>query len=132
MVMRCLLAILTLGLTMSITACTELVSPNPIEVRISLSEYKFTSSLTEFERGKSYSLAMTNEGKAPHELLILSLGDTDKNHAILNVGKEKLPKGSKTTVVFSIGEQVAPGDYEFACHVGHHYEEGMMLKIKIK
>jgi uncharacterized cupredoxin-like copper-binding protein len=123
---------LALGVSFVLTSC-GLLGSNPIEVQVILTEYKIESSLTEFSRGVLYQFVITNRGSNPHEWMLLPAGDTDATQAIRKVARDELPPGATVTRLYKFEGRIVPaGDYEFACHVANHYQQGMMLKVRIK
>lgn len=91
-------------------------APNPVDVNVSLSEFKIDSSLTTFQAGVPYHFIVVNNGKIGHEI---NIGQSA--HAALAVG-------ATVTLDVTFGQQ---GPLEFTCHLPAHYEAGMKLPVTI-
>lgn len=99
------------------------------QVQISLSEFKFESSLTTFAVNTPYHFVIKNVGTVAHEWMIMPKGETDVSKALVTVGQDQLTPGATVTQDFTFTK---PGEYEFACHIAGHYEAGMKLAIVVK
>jgi uncharacterized cupredoxin-like copper-binding protein len=124
------LGVLAIALGWSLTSC-GLLSPTPIEVIVTLTEYKIEISRTEFSPTSLYKFIISNKGNTAHELLLLPLGDPDRTHAFKGVS-DLLP-GTTIERYFRFERRTMPaGNYEFACHYIGHYENGMVVGVKIQ
>ncbi len=101
----------------------------PAQVQVTLSEFKFDSSLTTFAVNTPYHFVIKNAGTTAHEWMIMPPGETDVSKALVKVGQDQLTPGATVTQDFTFTK---PGDYEFACHMPGHYEAGMKLAIVVK
>ncbi len=101
----------------------------PVDVTVTLSEYKFQSSLTTFSQGVPYRFIVMNAGRKEHEFAIMPKGVSDTSKALVEVDEDDLPPNTTVTRTFTFNQT---GDFEFACHVGHHYEKGMVLPIVVQ
>ncbi len=99
------------------------------QVQVTLSEFKFDSSLTTFAVNTPYHFVIKNAGTVAHEWMIMPRGETDVSKALVKVGQDQLTPGATVTQDFTFTK---PGDYEFACHTPGHYEAGMKLDIVVK
>ena len=99
------------------------------QVQVTLSEFKFDSSLTTFAVNTPYHFVIKNAGTVAHEWMIMPRGETDVSKALVKVGQDQLTAGATVTQDFTFTK---PGDYEFACHMPGHYEAGMKLIITVK
>ncbi len=112
----------------------------PVEVKVTLTEFKIEASLTSFKVGVPYRFVVTNAGKVPHELMIMppvtgemkgmSMEELDKM-ALAMIKEEDLPAGATKTLDFTF-TTLPTGSLEFACHVPGHYEAGMRLPITVQ
>lgn len=91
--------------------------PAPVEVAITLSEFKIESSLTTFQAGVSYHFIITNRGVVPHEANIANVDATGE-----------MPPGATRSLDETFTD---PGQQEFACHITGHYQAGMKLPVTI-
>jgi uncharacterized cupredoxin-like copper-binding protein len=111
----------------------------PLEVQVTLSEFKFESSLTTFSKGVPYHFVVTNQGSVPYEFMILppmapgamSMGEMHKM-AVGLIDEDDLPPGTTQTLDITFTESAPEGKLEFACHLPGHYEAGMHLPIVVK
>ena len=120
-----------------LTACSD---PNkPVDVRITLSEFKIVSSRTSFEVGVPYHFIVTNKGDIAHEIMLMKpmmtpagmdMEEMDKM-ALANIETDDLPVGGKASFDFTFVEPATSSELEFACHIAGHYEAGMNLPITV-
>jgi len=111
----------------------------PVDVQITLSEYKIESSLTQFKVGVPYHFIVTNKGEMNHEFVIMpSMGkNTDMSMAQMDkmalglIEENDLPSGATKTLNLTFKEPAGPGVLEFACHLFGHYEASMKLPITV-
>jgi len=128
-------AILFLTIIGALTACGPASAPPPatrnpdaVVVQIKLTEFAIESSVTDFKVGVPYSFSIENAGNAAHEWLIMPRGETDKTNALLVVGRDQLGSGAKATVEYTF---TAAGELEMSCHIGRHYDNGMVIPITV-
>lgn len=107
----------------------ELVSEEPREVTIELSEYAFASSEQVFEAGVPYRFILRNIGREPHEWAIVPRGAEDESTVFFEVEEDDLPPGATVTVEYTFPE---PGEYDFACYMPGHHSGGMVLPIEVR
>ena len=100
----------------------------PVEVQITLSEWKIESSMTTFDVGTPYHLLIKNSGKIAHELEIAPLGENNAAKALLDVKPQDLRPGTALTrdVTFT-----QAGNFQFTCQLPEHVEAGMVLAITV-
>lgn len=124
-----------------LTACGG--QDGAIEVRVTLTEFGFESSLTEFEADVPYRFVVTNAGAVNHEFMIMTpltedqMGMAMDMHeldeaALAMIEEDQLPPGATATLEFTFAETAPAGVLEFACHTPGHYEAGMKLPIVVK
>lgn len=132
---------LVLAAILALTACGGAGGKSsPVEVRVTLSELAFNSSLTEFQVGVTYRFVVTNEGILAHDFAIMpplgqsSSMDIEEIHknALVAIAADDLPSGATKTVEVTFTKPAASGELEFACHTPGHYEAGMHLSIAVK
>lgn len=115
-------------------------SNEPVEVRVTLSEFKFESSLTTFKTGVPYHFVVTNEGTVPHEIMLMTPMETPEGMdmedmdemALAHIEEEDLPAGGTSTFDYTFTEPAPSGTLEFACHLPAHYEAGMQLAVTVE
>ena len=106
-------------------------APAPTDVRVTLSDLKVESSVTSFEKGKTYRITVENKGAMPHEWSIAPRGGMGHDAMMQSISKEQMLPGVKVTLNYAFPADVS-GPLEFACHVPGHYEAGMRLDIDVK
>lgn len=88
-------------------------------VDVTETEFSIALSRTDFTPG-TYTFAVRNDGRAPHDLAIKGPGvDDAKTPTVLRGGRTEL------TVTLQ------PGTYELWCTVGGHRAEGMELDLTV-
>lgn len=117
-------------------------SDGSVDVKVTLTDFVIESSVTEFKPGVQYHFTVTNEGKVPHEFMILpipehmgmsgmtSMEEWDKM-ALMMIPIEQLPVGAtaKSDYTFT---SVPEGNIELVCMTPGHFEAGMRMPITIK
>jgi plastocyanin len=88
----------------------------PVDVIITLSEFKVESSLTTFQAGVPYHFIITNKGAIAHEA------------NIANLNAAEIPVGATKTLDVTFPQA---GPQEFACHLPGHYQAGMKLPVTV-
>jgi uncharacterized cupredoxin-like copper-binding protein len=115
-----------------LSACGGTSAPaaqKPVDVQITLTEFKIESSVTNFTVGTPYHFIITNKGTLAHDWMIIPRGEQDDTKALIKVGDTDLQAGKTITRDFTFTQA---GDLEFACHVKGHYEAGMHTSITVK
>lgn len=131
---RIVAGILMLVSVILVSACGGVsAEKEPVEVKVTLTDYKIASSVTSFSKGQPYRFVITNEGRFPHELII---GQKSTGHAhqgaVLEVSQEKLNKGATATATVTFPNAVDEHQLEAACHLVGHYEQGMKLPLAVQ
>ena len=101
----------------------------PVDVQITLTEFKIESSVTDFTVGTPYHFVITNKGALAHDWMIIPSGEQDEAKALVKVEDTDLQPNTMVTRDFTFAQA---GDLEFACHVKGHYEAGMHIPITAK
>jgi uncharacterized cupredoxin-like copper-binding protein len=128
---------LVAGLGLSACSSKPAASNSPVDVQITLTEFKITSSLTTFKAGVPYHFVVTNNGSASHEFQIMPPTDAqltqDQIHQMRLAGLDQtdLPAGATATLDYTFTKAYPSGSLEFACHLPGHYEAGMHLPIEV-
>ncbi len=115
-----------------LSACggvTAQAAKKPVDVQITLTEFKIESSVTDFTVGTPYHFAITNKGAVAHDWMIMPRGEQDESKALIKVEDTDLQPNQTVTRDLTFTQ---PGDLEFACHVQGHYEAGMHTPITVK
>ena len=95
-------------------------------VEVRLTEFAIKSSVTVFKVGVPYTFNIENAGHAGHEWLIMPRGEGDETMALIAAGRDQLGSGEKASVEYTFDRT---GEFEMACHVGRHYQSGMVIPI---
>lgn len=115
-------------------------SAKPVEVRITLTEYKIESSLTSFQVGVPYHFVVTNKGTLAHEIMLvepmenaahMDMGEMDEM-ALAYIDAKDLPADATASFDYTFTKPAAAGELELSCHTPGHYEKGMKLPITAK
>lgn len=114
---------------------------NAGKVHITLSDFRITSSLMTFTAGMPYHFTVTNEGKAVHELMLMSTAMKTMNMSGMPMNTmnqmalaslEGLNPGETKTFDYTFVLSVTGPHPEFSCHLPGHYEMGMHLDITVR
>jgi uncharacterized cupredoxin-like copper-binding protein len=113
-----------------------------VNVDVKLNDFTIQSSVKEFKTGVVYHFTVTNEGKVPHEFMILpvsehmgmsgmtSMEEWDKI-ALMMIPIEQLSVGATAKADYTF-TSVPEGNIEFVCMTPGHFEAGMRMPITIK
>jgi len=115
-----------------VSACggaTASSAKQPVNVQVTLTEFKIDSSVTDFTVGTPYHFVITNKGTVAHDWMIMPQGGQDTSKALITVLDTDLQPGKSVTRDFTFTQA---GNLEFACHVAGHYEAGMHTPITVK
>ena len=124
-----------------LAACGGAASNKPVDVQITLTDFKIESSLTTFTIGVAYHFVVTNNGSIPHELFIMDVPNKVltraevaawKADALNGIVGDDLTPGATRTMNYTFSKAAPQGTLEFACHLPDHYEAGMKLPIIVK
>ena len=116
----------------AVSACggtSAQAAKKPVDVQITLTEFKIESSVTDFTVGTPYHFVIANKGALAHDWMIMPRGEQDESNALIKVEDTDLQPNQTVTRDFIFTQA---GDLEFACHVKGHYEAGMYTPITIK
>jgi uncharacterized cupredoxin-like copper-binding protein len=123
------------------TTPTSTSQAKAVKVQITLSDFHITSSIMTFTAGVPYHFAVTNTGKAAHELVLMSTTMKTMNMSGMpmnNMDEMALASlmainpGATKTFDYTFALSTAGPHPEFACHLPGHYEMGMHLDITVK
>ena len=106
-------------------------SAKPVEVKVTLTEFKYETSLTTFTVGTPYRFVVTNAGSVAHELLVMAPGGKEDD-ALFKIAETDLQPGATKTVEYTFKAPAAEGTLEMACYIPGHYEAGMHTPIVVK
>jgi uncharacterized cupredoxin-like copper-binding protein len=120
------------------TACSGAASATgkPVDVQVTLTDFKIDSSLTTFSTGVPYHFVVTNKGAVNHQFLIMppiASPTTEQINQMMLAGiaGQGLAPGATQTVDYTFKSAPA-GTLEFACHLPGHYDAGMHTPIVVK
>jgi uncharacterized cupredoxin-like copper-binding protein len=126
--------------TVLLTACGGTTSPSatgpaPTTVNVTLTDFNIISNVTQFSVGVPYHFAVVNTGATEHELMIappMTTGMTMEDIDRLQLFEvSDIAAGQTKTTDYTFKESATSGQWEFACHIGGHYEKGMKLPVTI-
>jgi uncharacterized cupredoxin-like copper-binding protein len=106
----------------------------PVCVGVLAEEFSFRPDRTTFQVGQPYIFAVGNAGHEVHEFVIEAAGTLDAPLEVEVDGEEHeaeledIAPGQTAELQWTFTE---PGDYQFACHIPGHYEEGMVITIAV-
>jgi uncharacterized cupredoxin-like copper-binding protein len=112
-------------------------SNQPVDVKVSLTEFKVESSITTFTVGVPYHFVITNNGTVAHELVIAPPSQAGSNGTLPTptimamVDKTQLQPGQTATLDYTFTQAAAAGTLELACYLPGHYEAGMHIPITV-
>jgi uncharacterized cupredoxin-like copper-binding protein len=108
-------------------------------VKVTLTEFKITSSVTSFSPGTSYHFVITNNGKMTHEFMIMPKSEGSMSGMPMsNMDKmalasiDSIAPGETKTLDYTFPSSSANSHPEFACYLPGHYEAGMKQNVIIK
>jgi uncharacterized cupredoxin-like copper-binding protein len=127
--------------TLALAACNSAAAQppqKPVEVQVTLTEFKITSSQTTFSTGVPYHFVVTNKGTVNHEFMIMPpvsgtvSPEQVQKLALAGISGDELTPGATKTLDYTFTQPAPAGKLEFACHLPGHYEAGMHLSIVVK
>jgi uncharacterized cupredoxin-like copper-binding protein len=123
--------VLTLAVLLSGFVGVQQTETKPIEVTVTLQEYKVVLSRTNLPAGVPIQFTMKDMGSVVHEAVLEKAGTVDE--PIELEGKEAevedIHPGEVHSVTWTIDE---PGEYQLACHIAGHFEGGMVGLFSIR
>lgn len=137
-----LITLIALTASLVLAACgssSGASSDRPVEVQVTMTEFAFESSLTNFQVGIPYEFVVTNDGDEEHEIMVMEpmedSPDMDMEEldelALWSIEAEDLQPGETATYTYTFTSPAETGQLEFACHVAKHYELGMHMPITV-
>lgn len=112
-------------------------SGNPVNVQVTLSDFKIQSSLTTFKVGVPYHFTVTDKGSVSHQALIMPVApdtttaDQATKMSLAGIGGNGMAAGSTKTFDYTFKQAYPAGKLEIACHLPGHYDAGMHLGIVV-
>jgi uncharacterized cupredoxin-like copper-binding protein len=114
-------------------------SGGPVQVQVTLTDFKIDSSLTAFSVGVPYHFVVTNKGAVAHEFVIMppeqgAQGSETQlpSTALAGIMGKDLAAGATKTLDYTFTQAAPASGLEFACHLPGHYEAGMHTPITVK
>lgn len=113
-------------------------SKQPVDVKITETEFSIEASMTTFQVGVPYHFIVTNNGTVNHEFDIMppEPADTPENQvqqeSLARLTQDELPAGTTATLDYTFTKAYPAGSLEFACHVPGHYDAGMHTPIIVQ
>jgi uncharacterized cupredoxin-like copper-binding protein len=123
---------------LALAACggSSSTSNNPVNVQVTLSDFKIDSSLTTFKVGVPYHFTVINHGAAAHQMAIMPPTNAQltiaqvKQMALAGI-TDGINPGATQTFDYTFTKEYPAGSLEFACHLPGHYEAGMHTPIVV-
>lgn len=123
------------------TLPTQPATQKPIEVRVTMNEFKIEPAMTNFKVGVPYRFMVTNKGTVNHDFTIsppvmqhggmaMSTEDAHEN-ALAVIDANDMPPGATKTVDLTFTKSYSPAELEAACHTPGHYESGMHVPLTV-
>ena len=113
-------------------------STKPVDVNVTLTEFKIDSSVIDFQQGVPYHFIVTNKGSVAHEFLIspplsdqVTSEDAQKQ-SLVSILSDKLTSGATVTADYTFAKAYPAGSLEMSCHLPGHYDGGMHTPITVK
>jgi uncharacterized cupredoxin-like copper-binding protein len=119
---------------------TSVNQTKAVKVQITLSDFHITLSIMTFTAGVPYQFAVTNTGKAVHELVLMSTTMKTMNMSGMPMHNRDemalaslmaINPGETKTFAYTFTLSTAGPHPEFACHLPGYYETGMHLDITV-
>ena len=117
---------------LALSACGGSKSTPSTDLKVELSDFKFTPDTFTVPAGKEITLRVNNAGAVPHEFVIMKKGievsapfnDDDEGNIYWEV---ELAIGESQTKTFTAPSE--PGEYQVSCGTPGHHEAGMIGKL---
>lgn len=112
-------------------------SNQPVDVKITLTEFKVEASTTSFKVGVPYHFVVINNGTVPHEFDIIPsesgqlTPEQVQKSSLAHIGQSDLAAGATGTLDYTFSQEYPQGTLELACHLPGHYEAGMKVPIVV-
>ncbi len=113
-------------------------SGKAVDVNITMTDYKYDSSLTTFKQGVTYHFIVKNNGSVAHEIYIMPpdssqlTADQIASKALAGLGPDVMTPGASATFDYTFTKVYPSGSLELACHLPGHYDAGMHLPIVVQ
>lgn len=121
-------AVIVLAVLVAGCIQTPWYSKSQEDVTIMMDEFSFSSSKVDFKKGVEYTFVIKNAGKIPHEFAIAPSGIRDHTKMLFHLQSNQFPPGAEVRQKFTFTQS---GNFEIACHIMGHYENGMILPITV-
>jgi uncharacterized cupredoxin-like copper-binding protein len=97
----------------------------PVAVNVVLTDFRISAFQTRFTVGQTYTFTIQNNGATSHQFVVEQRG---ANNLPLITGSgsaliAEIQPGKSATLTMSFP---TPGEYQFACHLPGHMEQGMV------
>lgn len=112
-------------------------SQKPVDIQITLTDFKIDSSLTEFKINTPYHFVVTNNGSLAHEIEIMPpvSGEISQEEVqqtrLAGLGQDQLTPGATVSFDYTFTQAYPSGSLELACHLPGHYDAGMHTPISV-
>lgn len=104
-----------------------------MEIKVDALEYAYKASTTSIPTGSSVRFTVTNTGSVAHEWVLDTVGAHDHGgahaSAMAAILDSALAPGKTASKDVTFAKA---GEYEIACHLPGHYEQGMKLTLVVK
>jgi uncharacterized cupredoxin-like copper-binding protein len=112
---------------MAFLAVNAARAQDPLEVDITVKEFKVEMSRKTLPVNTPIKFVVTNKGTIAHEVVLEKAGADDEPLEIVEGEEseiEDIMPGETKSAVWTFSE---PGQYQLACHVPGHFEGGMLI-----
>jgi uncharacterized cupredoxin-like copper-binding protein len=127
--------VLTLCLSLGLTACGTGNSSPSNSVNVRLTDFQFTPNAFTVPAGAQISFTAVNNGTDEHSFVIMMLGHEVKDHFsdadMQNAYWKKLAIEPGQTVTDTFTAPSNPGVYQVVCAEPGHLEAGMVAKLTV-
>jgi uncharacterized cupredoxin-like copper-binding protein len=112
-------------------------SGQPVDVQVTLTDFKIDSSLTTFSTGVPYHFVVVNKGAVNHQFVIMPPVSNPTTQQIdsmklAGIAGDGIAPGATATVDYTFTKPAPAGTLEFACHLPGHYDAGMHTPIVVQ
>jgi uncharacterized cupredoxin-like copper-binding protein len=129
--MQLLTALFAFG--MFFAGCTT--GPAQVDVTVTMKEYEFAPNTLEIPASAEVTLTLINDGALEHEFVLMNFGKSvstpfsDDDEPNIYWEHELQPASSEVVTFTAPGEK---GEYQVACGIPEHLENGMSAYLVIK
>ena len=123
------------ALMLTISACTSAASAGPgTTLNVQMTDFSYTPKTFAIPAGKEITLNIKNDGKVPHEFVIIKHGEKvtlpfDDDDEAKVYWEQEAKVGESLSVKFTAPAE--PGTYDVVCGQPAHMEAGMVGTLTV-